>query len=164
MNFDLSEGPSLRCEFPDSTLPSYLRMLPFPVRANSSSSQGGDSGFQPLTESILAAQRQVLSRQFAGAMSSPVPIPTVLAPAKRVEEIKHEAAQEDTNMQFESSGAVAAPVSAKGRRGRKKKRITAEAKVLETQKKLEKNREFARQNRRRKKQYINTLENQVRTV
>ncbi len=52
----------------------------------------------------------------------------------------------------------------KGKRGRKKKLLPEEIAAQAARVKLEKNRAFARENRKRKKQYIASLECQVRTV
>lgn len=65
-----------------------------------------------------------------------------------------------------SAGSEEAPESTnspaqKRKRGRKPKIMTVEDKKIGTQRRLERNRVFARENRKRKKEYIASLEAEV---
>ncbi len=174
-NFDLTEEPNLHCDLSDEDIPAYLRQLTqatFPLAF--AGTPGASPASVPSIESLLQRQKELASQILASA-SSPHAIKPVVAeqtvspPEGRsregsaMEDIKELGISDPSDQPAvgSSDAAAAKGGSTRGRRGRKKKWVTAEAIAADTQKKLEKNREFARENRRRKKMYISTLENQV---
>ena len=147
LSYDPSIPPSPRCGNSPHRTPSYLAALmesaglPFATRVPSSFSIPMPAFYEP--------------RPHYSPSPAPLPVPSSTVPPSIT--ISPPTKEEPQIPEPEPSPTE----KPKSKRGRKKKKVTPEIIEADTKRRMERNRVFARENRRKKKQYIYTMEGEV---
>jgi len=142
-NPELSDAPNLLGELTSQKFPSYLAAimgtasLPFPMKPLNNTENC-------TVKDEIEDNKEIYKAEINSDQSKEIPIK-----------------QYDNTISLGSSIISDAKEGLPKKRGRKKKKVSPEILQADTVKRMERNRLFARENRKRKKEYIKNLEAEV---